>query len=220
MFSETLTITVSNYFITRNCEFISQNCEFISQNCEFISQNCEFISQNCEFISQNCEFISQNCKKKCQNCEIKSHNYLVLFFIQWRKRLPYIAYSINLRQMKFTSKMKLLSLFSHPHVVPNLYTFLYLQHKKNKRTKQLSVPSTSIVEKEIPWKSMVAINCLISLPSFFKICYFMFNIRKKLIQVWNNMNVINDNRIFSFEIPLMLTVIKPLQRQMSEDLFI
>ncbi len=42
-------------------------------------------------------------------------------------------------------KMKMSSLFTHPHVVPNLYTFLMLRHKR----RYFEEPSTSTVGKEI-----------------------------------------------------------------------
>ncbi len=48
-------------------------------------------------------------------------------------------------------------------------------------------PLTSIVGKKILWKSIGTINCLIT--AFFKISSYMFNIRNKLIQVWNEMRV-------------------------------
>ncbi len=42
-------------------------------------------------------------------------------------------------------KMKMSSLFTHPHVIPNLYTFLMLRHKR----RYFEEPSTSTVGKEI-----------------------------------------------------------------------
>ncbi len=52
-------------------------------------------------------------------------------------------------------KMKIVSSFTHPHVVPNLYEFLfYVEHKRRYfeefwRTKQLLVPIEFHIGKEI-----------------------------------------------------------------------
>ncbi len=84
-------------------------------------------------------------------------------------------------------KNKTLPSITHPHVIPNLYEFLfYVEHKRWYfeefwRTKQLLVLIYFHIAKEILWTSMGTINWL---PAFFKI-YFMFNRRKKLMQVWN-----------------------------------
>ncbi len=64
--------------------------------------------------------------------------------------------------------MTILSSFTHPHVVPNLYKFLsYVDHKRRYFEEfggenSCWSPLTSIVGKEILWKSMGTINCLIT----------------------------------------------------------
>ncbi len=60
--------------------------------------------------------------------------------------------------------MKILSSFTRPHVVTNLYEFLsYVEHKRRYFEEPNSCwsPLTSIVGKEILWKSVGTINCLI-----------------------------------------------------------
>jgi len=56
----------------------------------------------------------------------------------------------------------------HPQVVPNLYT---------------------ATNKKRQWKSMGTVTCSITFlySTFFKISSFVFNRRKNLIHIWNNM---------------------------------
>ncbi len=66
------------------------------------------------------------------------------------------------------SKMKILSSFTHPQVVPNLYEFLcYAEHKGRYFEESLypgcfGEPLTSIVGKKKDWKSIVPQNCSVS----------------------------------------------------------
>jgi len=86
--------------------------------------------------------------------------------------------------------MNILSSFTHPQVVANLYEFhSSAEHKgryfeerlePNSRSAQL----TSILDKKKILKSMVP-----KFQSFFKISSYVFSRRKKLIQVWNNLRV-------------------------------
>jgi len=80
--------------------------------------------------------------------------------------------------------MKILSSFTHPQVVANLYEFLSAEHKGRYFEERLEPKSClaplTLVEK----KSMVP-----KFQSFFKISSFVFSRRKKLIQVCNNLRV-------------------------------
>ncbi len=80
--------------------------------------------------------------------------------------------------------MKMLSSFTHPHAVPNLYKFISYTERRRRYSEECW---TSIVGSEILHKSIETVNCVIT--KFFKIYYFMFNMRKKLIQVWNDMKI-------------------------------
>ncbi len=64
-------------------------------------------------------------------------------------------------------------------------SFSYVEHKRRyfEEPNSFWSPLTSTVGKEILWKTTVWS------PAFFKISYFVFNIRKKLKQVWNDMRV-------------------------------
>jgi len=81
--------------------------------------------------------------------------------------------------------MKILSSFTHPQVVANLYKFLSsAEHKGRHFEERLEpnsclAPLTFIVEKKYKKYNK----------SFFKISSFVFNRRKKLIQVCNNLRV-------------------------------
>jgi len=64
--------------------------------------------------------------------------------------------------------MKILSSFTHPQVVANLYEFFFssAEHKGRYFEEQLELNSclaslTSIVEKKVQWKSMVPISCFV-----------------------------------------------------------
>jgi len=71
--------------------------------------------------------------------------------------------------------MKILSLFTHPQVVANLYEFLSsAEHKGRYREERLEVNGA---------------KQLFGSQSFFKISSFVFSRRKKLIQVYNNLRV-------------------------------
>jgi len=50
---------------------------------------------------------------------------------------------------------------------------------------------TSIVGIKILWKSMAAVNCLLN-------SFFVFNKRKKFIQVWNNVRVSKYDKMYNF----------------------
>ncbi len=95
-------------------------------------------------------------------------------------------------------KMKMLSSFTHPHVAPNLYEFLfYVKHERRYFEEFLNScwsPLTSIVGKEILWKSMGTINCLITsiLPN---ICFCVQH--KKETHTGLEQHV-NDDNIFIF----------------------
>ncbi len=91
--------------------------------------------------------------------------------------------------------MKILLSFTLPYVVPNLWKFIsYVEHKRRYfdefwRAKRLLVP--------IDFHSRER-NTMDGLPVFFQISSFMFNTRKKLIQVWNDMRVSKWSQKFHF----------------------
>jgi len=93
-------------------------------------------------------------------------------------------------------KMKILSLFTHPQVVPNLYTFLSSNEHKGRyfedygKLNSSGAPLTSIVFFSYygsQWCPKAA-----WLQTFFQISSFVFSRTKKLIQVWNNLRVWNN----------------------------
>ncbi len=81
-------------------------------------------------------------------------------------------------------KMNILSSFTHTHVVPNLHEFLsYAEHKR-----------WYFEEANSCWSPLTSNGShlgptTVLLPAFFKISSFMFNIRKKSVQDWNDMRV-------------------------------
>ncbi len=90
-------------------------------------------------------------------------------------------------------KMKILSSFTHPQVVPNLYEFLCSAEHKGRYSEECGkqsssgAPFTSIVFFFLLWKSMVPQTAW--LQTFFKISSFVFSRTKKCIQVWNYLRV-------------------------------
>ncbi len=79
-------------------------------------------------------------------------------------------------------------LFTHPHFIPNLNKFLsYVKHKIIYFVEPNSCwsPLNSIVGKKY-YGSLWGPSTVL-LPVFFKISSFVVNIRKKLVQVWNDM---------------------------------
>ncbi len=74
-------------------------------------------------------------------------------------------------------KMKILSTFSYPQVVPNV---VWLFFKAN----SCGYP---LMYRKILWRSME--TSTVWLPTFFQISSFVFNRRKKLLQVWNDIRV-------------------------------
>ncbi len=88
-------------------------------------------------------------------------------------------------------KMKVLSSFTHPEVVPNMHEFLYSAKHKIKYFGSVCNQVWGVNTMEVngycqPW-----------LPTFFKIYYFALSRRKKLIKVWNKWMVsMTDDRIF------------------------
>ncbi len=95
-------------------------------------------------------------------------------------------------------KMKILSSFTHPQVVPNLYEFLSSVEYKRRIfwrilvTKQLTVAIDSIAFfslLSLCYYGSQWLPLTVWWPTFFKICVLpLFKRRKKLIQVWNNNN--------------------------------
>ncbi len=77
-------------------------------------------------------------------------------------------------------KMKMLSSFPHPHVVPNLYIFLYVEHKIRYFEEPYSCwsPLTCIVREIniLDYGSQWGAST-VWLPTFFKV-FFIFNMRK------------------------------------------
>ncbi len=93
-------------------------------------------------------------------------------------------------------KMKILSSFTHPQVVPNLYECLlcWTQRKifwRMWKTEQFwgTIDFHSIFF--LLWKSMVKTVKTAWLQTFFKISSFVFGRTKKFIQVWNYLRVSN-----------------------------
>ncbi len=89
--------------------------------------------------------------------------------------------------------MKILSSFTHPQVVPNLYECLCSAEHKGRYSEECGkqsssgAPLTSIVFFFLLWKSMVPKTAW--LQTFFKISSFVFSRTKKFIQVWNYLRV-------------------------------
>ncbi len=90
-------------------------------------------------------------------------------------------------------KMKILSSFTHPQVVPNLYECLCSAEHKGRYSEECEkqsssgAPLTSIVFLFLLWKSMVPQNSLVT--NFLQISSFVFGRTKKFIQVWNYLRV-------------------------------
>ncbi len=99
-------------------------------------------------------------------------------------------------------EMKMLSSFSHPHVVPNLHEFLsYVEHKKSilKNAGNQTVDGPHWLPYYLypfcgsQWGSTTV--------WYFKVLqniFFCVHIRKKLIPVWMTWEWINDDNIFIF----------------------
>ncbi len=106
--------------------------------------------------------------------------------------------------------------FTHPRIVPNqsgtirfyvTFNGLMLNTKEGilknfEEPNSCWSPLTSIVRKEMLWKSMRPST--VWLPAFFRISSFMFIMREKLIQVWNDRRVIYMMTVFisGWTIPL------------------
>jgi len=90
-------------------------------------------------------------------------------------------------------KMKILSVFTHHQVVPNLHVFICSAENediwKNVLIKQISIPIdfNSMYFFFLLWKSMGNEICLIK--TFFQISSFVFSRTNKHIEVWNNLKV-------------------------------
>ncbi len=84
--------------------------------------------------------------------------------------------------------MKIVSSFTHPHDVPNLYEFLsFVVHKR--RYLRMLVIKQLMVPIDFHSISFPTMEVMFSSSEFFKISSFVFNIKNKLIQVWNDMRV-------------------------------
>ncbi len=82
--------------------------------------------------------------------------------------------------------MKILSSFTHPHVVPNLYEFhFYVLCPHLMLMVPIDFHSISFPTMELNGNEQ-----LFDSSKFFKISCFVFNIRKKGIQVWNDMAIL------------------------------
>jgi len=78
-----------------------------------------------------------------------------------------------------------MSSFSHPHVLTNLNEFLCsVKHKIHFEECWFLVAIDFFSYYGSQWETAT-----VWLPTFIKMCCFMFNRRKKLIQVWHNMRV-------------------------------
>ncbi len=90
-------------------------------------------------------------------------------------------------------KMKILSSFTHPQVVPNLYEFLCSAEHKGKYSEECGkqsrsgTPLTSTVLFFLLWKSMVPQNSLVT--NFLQNIFLCVRQNKKFIQVWNYLRV-------------------------------
>ncbi len=91
-------------------------------------------------------------------------------------------------------KMKILSSFTHPQVVLNLYEFLCSAEHKGRYFEQslspgcFGAPLTSTVEKKKNYGSQWCPRTAL-FPTFFRISSFVFSRTKKFIQVWNYLRV-------------------------------
>ncbi len=90
-------------------------------------------------------------------------------------------------------KMKILSSFTLPQVVPNLYECLCSAEHKGRYSEECGkqsssgAPLTSIVYFFLLWKSMVPQNSLVT--NFLQNIFLVFGRTKKCIQVWNYLRV-------------------------------
>ncbi len=89
-------------------------------------------------------------------------------------------------------KMKIVSSFLTLMSLQTCMSFFLMLN-----TKEDILKNQKVVDPEILRKSMGTINWL---QTFFKTSYFVFNMRKKLIQVWNDMRTWNI--IFGWTVPL------------------
>ncbi len=89
-------------------------------------------------------------------------------------------------------KMKILSSFTQPQIVPTcMNVFVLLNTRQIFWRKFVTRLFWGTIDfhrgKKILWKSMVPQNC--SFPTFFKISSFVFSRTKTFIQVWNYLRV-------------------------------
>jgi len=82
--------------------------------------------------------------------------------------------------------MKMLSSFTHPYVVPNLYEFLSMVEHKWRYFKECLFQKVD-GSHWLPFLFSWVPSTYAVVSAFFKIYSFVFNRRKKLIQIWNNM---------------------------------
>ncbi len=94
-------------------------------------------------------------------------------------------------------KMKLLSSFTHPHIVPNLYKLTCVKHNRIWRTK---LKNQTVVDPHwLPWVNNTTgtIICLIT-STLQNIFFCVQHEKKTLTSVWNNMRVSKLWRNFHF----------------------
>ncbi len=132
---------------------------------------------------------------------------MCLFITHWNKFNMVYRYEICNLKGTVHPKMYIL-LFTHLHVIPNLYMFLsYVEHK----WRYFEEPNNC-------WSPLTSVDWL---PAFFKISSFMFSIRKTFIKVWNDMRVSEWRQIFHFWVnyPFKDYIILKWTLFNSEDVF-
>ncbi len=142
-------------------------------------------------------------------CLIKLSKTLMGILVDYYYYCYYYYYIVVVVKGIVHPKMKILSSFTHPQVVPNLYEFLCSAEHKGKYSEEhgkqsrSGAPLTSIVLFFLLWKSMVPQNspCY---KLFFKISSFEFGRTKNSNRFGTNLRVSKwwQNFIFGWTIPL------------------
>ncbi len=95
-------------------------------------------------------------------------------------------------------KMKILSSFTHPQVIPNLYAFLCsTEHKGRKFVTRLFWGTIDFHSRRNKYYGSQWWPRTALFPTFFRISSFVFARTKTFIHVWNYLRV-NDDKIFIF----------------------
>ncbi len=120
----------------------------------------------CKHLCFRTLFFFINC-----NAYIISHFWIIMFSVFPLKVIVH-------------PKMKMMSSFTRPEVVPNLYECLCSAEHKGRYSEECGKQSSSFF---LLWKSMCPKTAW--LQTFFKISSFVFGRTKTFIQVWNYMRV-------------------------------